>query len=193
MRTVFIDVDTQYDFLLPSGALYVSGAETVLPVITRLNRFALAQSIPVISTVDCHSEDDPEFRDWPGHCIAKTFGQRKPDETLLEWRFQIPNLPGTLDYPPAQQYVVQKQHVNAFTNAHLSKLLAILGADRYVVYGVVTEICVRHAALGLLETGKRVELIEDAVRSLSAQASAEFVSQFTSSGGVLTHSNRVLG
>ena len=40
-------------------------------------------------------------------------------------------------------------------------------ADRYVVYGVVTEICVKLAAFGLLKTGKRVEIVTDAIRSLN--------------------------
>jgi nicotinamidase/pyrazinamidase len=37
MKTVFVDVDTQIDFLFPAGALYVPGAERLLPAIARLN------------------------------------------------------------------------------------------------------------------------------------------------------------
>ena len=40
MKTVFFDVDTQLDFLYPAGALYVPGAERIVPAIARLNRFA---------------------------------------------------------------------------------------------------------------------------------------------------------
>ena len=61
MKTVFVDVDTQIDFLYPAGALYVPGAEALLPVLARLNQYAAAQSIPVLSTMDAHLEDDPEF------------------------------------------------------------------------------------------------------------------------------------
>jgi nicotinamidase/pyrazinamidase len=62
-----------------------------------------------------------------------------------------------------------------------------MGADRYVVYGVVTEICVRSAAFGLLRRGgARVELVTDAVRSLrQAEADAVFA-EFTANGGILT-------
>ena len=60
MKTVFVDVDTQIDFLFPAGALYVPGAERLLPAIARLNHFAAAQGIPLISTTDAHSEDDPD-------------------------------------------------------------------------------------------------------------------------------------
>ena len=53
---------------------------------------------------------------------------------------------------------------------NLADLLERFAAERYVVYGVVTEICVKLAAFGLLKTGKRVELVTDAVRSLERQS-----------------------
>ena len=40
MTTVFFDVDTQNDFVLPAGALYVPGAERIILVAGRLNQFA---------------------------------------------------------------------------------------------------------------------------------------------------------
>jgi nicotinamidase-related amidase len=60
-----------------------------------------------------------------------------------------------------------------------------------VVYGVVTEICVRCAAFGLLNAGVRVELVTDGVRSLDDAASAEMMREFTNGGGVLTTVNEV--
>ena len=65
-------------------------------------------------------------------------------------------------------------------------------ADRYVVYGVVTEICVRFAAFGLLKTGKPVEIVTDAIRSLDEQKAREMFSGFTAAGGHLTTSSAVL-
>jgi len=50
----------------------------------------------------------------------------------------------------------------------------------------VTEICVKMAAWGLLKTGKRVELVTDAVRSLNDAASAEMATAFQAAGGILT-------
>ena len=35
MKTVFFDIDTQLDFLYPAGALYVPGAERIVPAIAR--------------------------------------------------------------------------------------------------------------------------------------------------------------
>ena len=61
-----------------------------------------------------------------------------------------------------------------------------------MVYGVVTEICVRFAALGLLKTGAKVEVLTDAVKELSLPAMQQFYADFESRGGVLTTTATVL-
>ena len=183
MKTVFFDIDTQIDFVYPAGALYVPGAEQIIPVVAGLNRHAPL----VISTMCKHSEDDPEFQIYPHHCVDGTTGQRKPAVTLLEKRATIPA-------PAAgvQQLILEKQQLDCFSNPHLTPLLAELGAERYVVYGVVTEICVRYAAFGLLKTGKRVEVVTDAIKALDESAAAKMFSEFTSAGGRLTTSVAIL-
>ena len=163
MKTIFFDIDSQLDFLYPSGALYVPGAERVAPAIARLNRHAAAHGIPVVSTTDAHTENDPEFRFWPPHCIAGTTGQHKAEATLLERRVVVPNAECDLAIEGAQQIVVEKQNTNAFTVPNLSRVIERLAADRFVVYGVVTEICVLFAARGLLKLGKPVVIVIDAV------------------------------
>ena len=185
MGTVFFDVDSQLDFLYPSGALYVPGAERVVPTIARLNRHAAAHSIPVISTTDAHAENDPEFRVWPPHCIAGTTGQHKAEATLLDRRIVVPNRPCPLDLDGARQIVVEKQHVDVFTAPNLQRIVDLLAADRYVVYGVVTEICVLFAARGLLKSGKRVVVVTDAVETLNPGDSARALKEVTDAGGTL--------
>src|SRR5580700_1610187 len=136
MRTVFVDVDSQLDFLFPAGALYVPRAERIVPAIVRLNRFAASRGIPVISTTDAHAENDPEFARWPPHCIAGTAGQHKAERTLLEKRVVIPNRECTLALSGAQQIVVEKQTVDVFQAPNLSRVIDRLGADRFILYGV---------------------------------------------------------
>ena len=177
MKTVFFDIDSQIDFVYPAGALYVPGAEHIVPVIADLNRRAAL----VISTMDAHSEDDPEFERYPHHCVVGTTGQQKPSITLLEKRAIVPAHADGL-----QQLILEKQTLDCFSNPHLAGLLAELNADRYVVYGVVTEICVRLAALGLLKTGKRVELVTDAVMALDETVARKMFAEFTGAGGRLT-------
>ncbi len=183
MRTVFFDIDTQYDFLFPAGALYAPGAESAAAAAGELNRWAAARGIPVVSTTDAHAENDPEFASWP-HCISGTLGQTKPAATLLDRRTTIPNRPA--EFALAPQMVIEKQHIDCFTNVNLPRLLAALEGGRYVVYGVVTEICVRCAAMGLLATGKPVAIVTDAVREISPAAAQATLLAFQEAGGTLT-------
>jgi nicotinamidase/pyrazinamidase len=55
MSAAFFDIDSQLDFLYPAGALYVPGAERIVPAIASLNRYAAAHGIPVVSTTDAHT------------------------------------------------------------------------------------------------------------------------------------------
>ena len=183
MRTVFVDVDTQIDFLYPAGALYVPGAERLLPAIARLNRYAAAHGITVVSTVDAHAEDDIEFRTWPPHCVLGTAGQMKPEQTLLEKRVVVPATPGDYPIEGAQQIVVEKQWIDIFAGGNLARVVESLHADRWLVYGVVTEYCVRSAALHLLETGKPVDLVAGAIQALDEEAGRATLAEFAARGG----------
>lgn len=139
----------------------------------------------MVSTTDAHSEDDPEFRGWPPHCIAGTVGQRKPAATLLDGHVVIPNRSSGWNLEGASQVLLEKQTTDVFRTRSVARLLQLLSADRYVVYGVVTEICVNAAAMGLLATGKPVTLVTDAVEALSAEASRRTLSEFKARGGTL--------
>jgi nicotinamidase/pyrazinamidase len=185
MKTVFLDVDSQLDFLYPSGALYVPGAERIVPAIARLNRHAAQHGIPVISTTDAHTENDPEFKIWPHHCVAGTHGQRKAEATLLERRVVVPNRACELAIEGAQQIVVEKQTVDVFAAPNLHRVIERLNADSYVVYGVVTEICVLYAVRGLLKAGKSVTVVTDAVETLRAEDSALALQEVCAGGARL--------
>ncbi len=193
MKTVCFDVDTQIDFLYPAGALYVPGAETIVDRVATLNRWAASRGICVISTMDAHTEDDPEFRTWPPHCVAGTAGQQKPASTLMDTRITVGRPPWSARdaLVPPTQILIEKQALDCFTNVNLQALLERLNADRYIVYGVVTEICVKYAALGLLKTGRRVELVTDAVKELDPSQAAGFLAAFTAAGGILTTISQV--
>ncbi|HEX5226971.1 MAG TPA: isochorismatase family protein [Bryobacteraceae bacterium] len=178
MKTVFFDIDTQIDFVYPAGALYVPGAERILPVIAELNRRAPL----VISTMDAHSEDDPEFQLYPHHCVVGTTGQHKPACTLTD----------ASRTGESRQIILEKQQLDCFSSPRLTPLLSELNADRYVVYGVVTEICVNYAAFGLLKTDKVVEIVTDVVKALDEKKAHEMFSRFIEAGGRLTTSATVL-
>lgn len=190
MKTAFFDVDTQLDFLYPAGALYVPGAERIVKTLTELTEFAAANQIQIISTADAHSEDDPEFKTWKPHCVVGTTGQQKAAGTLLKQQIILADPEDAKD---AGQIVVQKQSIDCFTNPNLKPLIELLRADRYVVYGVVTEVCVQCAAFGLLRLGQNVEVVTDAVKSLNAAEERDVIGRFEAQGGKLTRVAAVTG
>jgi nicotinamidase/pyrazinamidase len=58
-----------------------------------------------------------------------------------------------------------------------------LGNDKeFVVFGVVTEYCVRFAAKGLLERGRRVSVVQDAIETLKAEDGARTVAELQALG-----------
>ena len=191
MKTIFFDIDSQLDFLYPAGALYVPGAERIVPAIAHLNRYAAAHGIPVVSTTDAHSENDAEFQQWPPHCVAGAIGQHKAEITLLDKRVVVPNRTCELALDGAQQIVVEKQNVDVFTAPNLARVIEYLAADRFVVYGVVTEICVLFAARGLLKYGKPVTIVTDAVAALTAEASERALAEIRAAGGTLALASEI--
>lgn len=73
MRRVVVDVDTQFDFVDPQGALYVPAAPTVGETIAEALSAAEANGDPIIGSVDSHAWDAWEFADnggpFPAHCV----------------------------------------------------------------------------------------------------------------------------
>jgi len=191
MNRAFFEIDTQIDFLFPAGSLYVTGAERLIPTLHRLNHYAGAHGVPLISSTCAHQEDDPEFSQWPAHCVIGTVGQLKPSELLLENRVSIGVAPGEYPIAGAKQILFEKKQLDITTSPNFRPLLRELAADRYVVYGVVTEYCVRFAALALLETGRPVQLVTDAIETLNAAASTETLREFTERGGKLTTAGEI--
>lgn len=165
----YFDIDTQIDFVFPAGTLYGPGAERILPAVAELNHYAGDHEIPLISSMCAHPEDSQEFKVWPPHCVAGTFGQRKPASTLLN--------------DPAKQIIIEKDDLDLFSNPTVLPLLDKLGIDECFVYGVFTEYCVKCAIMGLLKSGRKVSLIMRATAHLNNAAGEQVVREFIAAGG----------
>ncbi len=173
-KTVFWEVDAQADFMLPGGKLYVPGAEKIIPNIERLASAAVEAGALLVSSGDSHPEGDVEFERFPPHCLRGTSGARIVPEGLAANFCTIPNdasraMPNhILSFP---QVIFEKQTLDVFDNPHAGALVERLPADaEYVIFGVVTEYCVKCAAKGLLERHRKVAIVKDAIEALDAEA-----------------------
>ncbi len=171
-RTVFWEVDAQEDFILPGGKLYVPGAEKIIPNINRLVDVAREGRVLLISSGCSHEPNDPEFKTFPPHCICGTTGARIIPQGLTRSFYSVAN-DGSIKLPDSvfdnQQIVLEKQTLDVFDNPQTEAIVNRLGKDtEYMVFGVVTEYCVRLAAKGLLARGHKVSIVKDAIETLKA-------------------------
>ena len=190
---VFWEVDTQADFMLPGGKLYVPGAERLLPNIRKLTDAARQGRVFLVSHGCYHTKDDPEFKTFPPHCIRGTSGADLVPEALTERVITIPNEPTASlphDLSQHQQIVLEKQTLDIFESRYAGELVARLNPDaEFVVFGVVTEYCVRFAAKGLLQRGRRVSVVQDAIETLKAEDGQRTVAELEALGAkfISTH------
>jgi nicotinamidase/pyrazinamidase len=189
-RIIFWDVDTQADFMLPGGKLYVPGAEKLIPNLNRLTDQARKDRVFLVSDACVHAPDDPEFQRFPPHCVRGTPGAEIIPETIAERFLILPNRREATvpkDLSPYQQVILEKQTLDVFDNPHtetvIERLKEFTDADaEFVVFGVVTEYCVRCAAKGLLDRGRRVSLVQDAIQTLKAEDGKNALAEMTSLG-----------
>jgi len=193
--TIFWDVDTQVDFVLPGGRLYAPGAESIVARLRQLTEHARQHQVLVIASMDAHQPDDAEFGQWPPHCVVGTPGQQKLPETRMGQSLVVPNVPAELpqDLSRFAQIVLEKQTVDVFTNPNVEALLRRLGKPEVTLYGVVTEVCVRIAAAGLLQRGHRVRIVTDAIWPFEKEAGDRSLAELKRMGAQLITVDELLG
>jgi nicotinamidase/pyrazinamidase len=191
---VFLDIDTQRDFLDPGGALYVPGSVDILPNLRRLTDFAIDHKIPILATACSHHPDDPELTVFPAHCIAHTPGQARVPATARPFSVILDveeRLSGEL--PP--HLTLLKRELNVFSRSDTEELVARYNRDSptWVVYGVATDYCVREAVDELMQRHFKVAIVVDAIHAIDRSAEASLLSKFARGGALMTLTEVVCG
>jgi nicotinamidase/pyrazinamidase len=212
-RTVFWDVDTQLDFMLPPGKLHVPGAEELLANLGRLTATARALSIPIVHTADDHDLVDPEiavegadFVDtFPPHCLRGTAGVERVPETKpgpgtveIAWDGSGLDLEAVRSAP---EILLQKKRFDVFSNPATGPVLGALAPERVVVYGVALDVCDRYAVEGMLGLGNggdgggppfEIVVVEDAVAAIDPARGAELLADWRGRGVQVMATTEVL-
>jgi nicotinamidase/pyrazinamidase len=193
---IFWEVDVQADFMLPGGKLYVPGAERLLPNIRKLTDVARRGEVFLVSHGCFHPADDPEFKQFPPHCLKGTAGAEFVPEALAENFVRVENnadakLPQ--DVYRYQQIILEKQTLDIFETLHADALVKRLDdAAEFVVFGVVTEYCVSCAVKGLLERKRRVTVVRDAIETLAAEVGNDTIKELQRLGAKLATTEEIL-
>jgi nicotinamidase/pyrazinamidase len=193
---IFWEVDVQRDFMLPGGKLYVPDAEKLLPNIRKLTDAARRDEVFLVSHGDFHSPNDPEFQQFPPHCVKGTPGPELLPEALADRVVRVENLPDAKlpdDLFSYQQIVLEKQTLDIFQSLHADELVERLGTrPEFVVFGVVTEYCVAFAVRGLLQRERRVAVVVDAIQTLAPDEGTKCIADLRRTGARMVTTDEAL-
>ena len=203
-RVIFWDVDTQYDFIMPDGKLYVTGAEAILPNLKRLTDHARQRGISIFGSVDSHRLDDPEisgqpdFREtFPPHCIAGTSGQKKVPETQPQNPLWIDPNPSVNLIEQVQKHageiIFRKQRFDVFTNPQVDPVLNAIKPDRIILYGVALDVCNAHAINGFLKRNTApIQLVRDATQAIIPERGDQLVAEWQQRGVEVVSTDQIV-
>jgi nicotinamidase/pyrazinamidase len=187
-RTIFVDIDTQRDFLEPAGALAIAGADAIVPNLRRLTEHARSRGIPIIATACAHTLDELDPEPFPPHCLVGSQGQTRVDATAWPGSWIVP-----VEQPPAFEGIpphvtLEKNRYDLFSHPYADTLFARYAEHdpTFVVYGVATDYCVKAAVLGLRERGYRTDVVVDAIRPVRVEDEPQLLTEFVRHGAVLT-------
>lgn len=203
-KVILWDVDTQVDFMLPDGKLYVPEAEETIPALKRLVEAAREGGVVHVASADDHELTDPEISDqpdfrntYPPHCLRGTHGAQKIPETEQEDPLPLALLP----FPPGlipgliggrREILLLKKNFNVFTNPNTDPLLDALDPSEIVVFGVATDVCDDAAIRGFLQRGRRVRFVEDAARGLDEERVQQCTAAWRAGGVEFTTTDAVV-
>lgn len=181
---VFIDVDTQVDFMNEDGALYVLNAELIKASLSKLTEHALKNGITILATGDCHLEEDAELSRngglFPNHCMKDTYGATKISETL----FQLNE--GALF--SKRCYDIFDEELGSIGFVNFLKEKNVTDA---IVYGVATDYCIKAAVLGLLRMGISVTVVKDAIKGVEEISTTKALYEMKMAGAVFCETKDV--
>ena len=199
-RRILWDVDTQVDFMEPSGKLYVPGAKEIAPALELLVDAARAARVVHVASADDHELTDPEISDapdfantYPPHCLRGTRGAAKIAETA-----QADPVPlGAAEVPDewlrGREFLIHKKHFDVFTNPNTERLLEHFKPDEIVLFGVATDICDDAAIRGLRKRGYDVTFVEDASCGIDDERSQACIVDWQGGGVRIATVDHVVG
>jgi len=157
--------------------------------------WARRRNIPIISTCEVHPNNSND--NGVGYCIDGTNGQQKIRYTLLKNRVTFA-ADGNTDLPTDllqryRQIILHKRCVDPFEEPRIERLLSEVKADEFILIGTCTEGAVKAMALGLLQRGKRVRIVVDALGLHNKKDAKLALRKMEAKGAKLVETKRLAG
>ena len=147
-RTAVLVIDMLNEFCKPGGAMVLPGAEKLFPAQKAVLAAARKNSVPVLWVIDNHREGLRRDREWlkrSPHCVEGSWGAEVVED--LE--------------PREVEMRVYKHRYSGFFQTDLDLILKDHRCDQLVIFGVVTNICVRSTVHDAFFNGYTVVVPED--------------------------------
>ena len=177
--TAVIVVDMLNEFCKPGGAMVLPGYERLVPPQRRVIDAARECGCPIVFAVDAHRSNvrqDREFLKRTPHCLEGSWGARVIDDLA----------------PRSDDIYVTKRRYSAFFNTDLDLTLNDLKVDTLIVFGVVTNICVRATVHDAFFHGYQVVVPEDCVAATGPREQASSLYDIATHFGVVSDSKEVV-
>lgn len=146
--TAVIVVDMVNDFCKPGGKMVLPGYERLVQPQLQVIQAARENGAPVIWVHDAHRANVRQDREWlkrTPHCVENTWGVE-----IIE----------DLGAKPDEIHVIKRRY-SSFFQTDLDLTLKDLGVHQLVVFGVVTNICVRSTVHDAFFNGYEVVVPQD--------------------------------
>ncbi len=192
-KQILIDIDTQKDFLLAGGKDCIRNHRRVLAHIRRVMAWARYRDVPIISTAEIRPNGDEAV----GPCIDGSDGQKKIRYTLFDNQVTFA-ADGNTDLPRDmlrryRQVILHKRCVDPFDEPRIDRLLSEVRANEFILIGAGLEGAIKATALGLLQRGKRVIVVSDAVGSHNKKEAKLALRKMEAKGAKLIDTKRLAG
>lgn len=126
MKRLVVIVDMVNGFV-NFGNLADKNINRIVPNCVKMVETAIKNGDRIVAFKDCHTKDDPEFKDYPEHCLKGTEESELVDELKPYEKFMT---------------VIEKPTTNGFKTKEFRELIKKESFDAVVVAGCCTDICV---------------------------------------------------
>ncbi len=178
-RAAVVVVDMINDFCKPGGAMVLPGYEALVGPQLAVIEAARAAGVPVIWVHDVHRKNVRQDREWlkrTPHCVEGTWGVEIIDDLGAR----------------ADEIHVIKRRYSSFFQTDLDVTLKDLMVDQLIVFGVVTNICVRSTVHDAFFNGYEVVVPSDCCAATGPREQESSLYDIATHFGVVSDSASVV-